>query len=794
MSDPGKGWEDPWGAATWEGSRRLQLRRWAALPLEQILAAQEEMHALADALSEAGDQGSAGAAGREGTMVREAALGDEMAGGRHALPLHGCTPVPLASYLKALGILRLVTEQADPGARGCWQNEHFLLESRLDGEELRRFFLEEYQPTPLLAPWGARSGFYPGSAESGARKILQQIETTAEGRLEAFRQSIESVRSLLERHGFSQKPDDDRKLELLRLCRSELPEELVQWLDACYTLTAEGRRFPPLLGTGGNEGSGSYLSGFGQLVLDCVHRRRYDAALGTALFGTGAPQTSTDQVPGQFAPDMAGGPNQGLGYTGDVTTNPWDYLLALEGTLLFSSASTRRLGSQSSGNASFPFTVQVTGAGTGNTAIADEQGARAEMWAPIWGGLASAVELRAVLNEGRVTLGDRPVREGLDFARAVSRLGVDRGVSAFQRYAFVQRYGRNVFAVPLNRVNVQRNPAADLIEELDVGGWLDRFRRHARRDGANRLASLARRLEDAVFELATRRDDTAPAVRRLLSVLGAIQLYLARSPAAREACRPVPSLSCEWLTRSDDGTPEMAIAAALAGLQARAPEGGWALPMRIHLAPESPGKYPSWAVDDTRAVTWAAGAAVADNLADTLHRRLLDAGRGELPDKPLYPARTAPLGDIATWLAGELDEHRLAHLLPGLMLVRIPGGVPPAPREAPLPAAYRLLKPLFCTDEQLHRAGALPADRTLPLKADLLRRLEADDVAGALELGRRRRRAAGLGTGFRQVAPGIADGRRLLAALMVPVSDSAQRALLPAAVTLTEGSETTGNA
>lgn len=41
----GSGWE----AATWKGARREAMRRWAALPLEQILAAQEEMAELAEA-------------------------------------------------------------------------------------------------------------------------------------------------------------------------------------------------------------------------------------------------------------------------------------------------------------------------------------------------------------------------------------------------------------------------------------------------------------------------------------------------------------------------------------------------------------------------------------------------------------------------------------------------------------------------------------------------------------------------------------------------------------------------
>ena len=39
-----------WRLTTWEGAEREQLRRWAALSLEEILRAQEEMQSLADRL------------------------------------------------------------------------------------------------------------------------------------------------------------------------------------------------------------------------------------------------------------------------------------------------------------------------------------------------------------------------------------------------------------------------------------------------------------------------------------------------------------------------------------------------------------------------------------------------------------------------------------------------------------------------------------------------------------------------------------------------------------------------
>jgi len=40
-----------WRLTTWEGAQREQLRRWAALPLEDIVRALEEMENLAGRLS-----------------------------------------------------------------------------------------------------------------------------------------------------------------------------------------------------------------------------------------------------------------------------------------------------------------------------------------------------------------------------------------------------------------------------------------------------------------------------------------------------------------------------------------------------------------------------------------------------------------------------------------------------------------------------------------------------------------------------------------------------------------------
>ena len=107
----------------------------------------------------------------------------------HEHHLVGCRPEPLGSYLKALGVLRLVAEQADRDASACWAPDGFVLSSRLDHDALVRFFLEAYQPSPILSPWNSSSGFGPEGAGE-----LHVIEASADPRLQPYREAIEIAR------------------------------------------------------------------------------------------------------------------------------------------------------------------------------------------------------------------------------------------------------------------------------------------------------------------------------------------------------------------------------------------------------------------------------------------------------------------------------------------------------------------------------------------------------------------------------------------------------------------------
>src|SRR5262249_18554956 len=148
--------------------------------------------------------------------------------------LDGCTPEPLMSYLKALGVFRLVAEQADPGARLSWRGDIAQLQSRLARDELVTFFLESYCPTAIVAPWNGGSGFY-----GGGREPLEAIGSSTTKRLALYRDAITRIRALVPKT----KPKDDEKAQLLIRCRSELSDDVVPWLDVCFVLGEKGPSF-----------------------------------------------------------------------------------------------------------------------------------------------------------------------------------------------------------------------------------------------------------------------------------------------------------------------------------------------------------------------------------------------------------------------------------------------------------------------------------------------------------------------------------------------------------------------
>ena len=64
-----------WNVTTWEGARREQLRRWAALPLDRVIAALEEMSALAEQFGPVASRSVAGRATPAARVAEPGAAG-----------------------------------------------------------------------------------------------------------------------------------------------------------------------------------------------------------------------------------------------------------------------------------------------------------------------------------------------------------------------------------------------------------------------------------------------------------------------------------------------------------------------------------------------------------------------------------------------------------------------------------------------------------------------------------------------------------------------------------------------
>ncbi|MBI4192434.1 MAG: type I-U CRISPR-associated protein Csx17 [Betaproteobacteria bacterium] len=698
----------------------------------------------------------------------------------HEIILTGCSPTPLASYLKALGIFRLVAAQ-DENVKGFWRGEHFVLENGFDKEQLKHFLQNEYAPTPVVAPWNGGSGFF----EKDNKTALEAIALSSCARLGDYRLTIETARRILKLFGVKESPKDEAKSDLLTKLRARFPETSLDWMDAAVLLSGDVMRFPPLLGTGGNDGRLDFTNNFMQRVcdvMDTASGRPTESSLGwldQALFSKPSAFLTRGAI-GQFSPGQVGGPNSVSGFEADSLMNPWDFVLMIEGALLFAASASRKHESSDGSALSFPFTVRPTGAGSGSLGLSDEAPARAEIWLPLWVQPMTYLETRSFLSEGRVTVGRRPARDGLDFVRAVNRLAYDRGIEAFQRVGFLMRSGKAYLATPITRIKVQHNSQSELIDELDRAQWLSRFRRFAKSDNAaTRFTGFRQRFENALFDLAQRREHP-PTVQTVLIALSEIQQALAVSTKARESVAPVPTLFERWVIAADDQSIELRVACALASLRGTEE---LPLPLRAHMAPVHP-KSNDWmdaackelqsdALCRHRLHVWHHGGLV-ENLANVLDRRLLLAQQLDFQDKPLAGYCGCELEDVGAFLTGSVNDERIAALAAGIALCRMPENLPPREQNgAPLLAAYALLRVLFTQDSVLRRLKVLPADKSLPIPPGLLRLLQANRVDAAIERAAHRLRASGVPAFFhaRNVPSGRhLDGMRLAASLLIPLS------------------------
>lgn len=722
----------------------------------------------------------------------------------HIHRLEGCAPSPLAHYLKALGVLRLVAEQADPGARGWWQGERFHLLTRLDHPALADFFLDRYAPTPLITPWNGGSGFYPKDNTEG----LAAIASSTAPRLSAYRDAIAIGQALT--RDFAQAPKNELKAALQRDCRARWRGPLAEWLDAAVVLGGDGDpSYPALLGTGGNDGRLDFTNNFMRRLAGLFDMSAPQSAalpdaaplLAAALWGDPAPGLSSSAAIGQFLPGGAGGANQGTGFGADSLINPWDFILMLEGAIVFRASLVRRTESQELPQASAPFALRGSAVGYGSAADADES-ARGEQWMPLWSAPTTYAEVAQLFAEGRSKLGARTAQRPLEFARAIARLGVARGIEAFERFGYIERNGQANLAVPLGRWRVQARPHQDLLD--DIAGWVDTLRAAGRVNHAPAgIRGAGRACEEAM--LACCRQTSALYWQALLLRLAEAEQAMLHSPrfTRERELKPLPRLAPGWLeaagnlAANENAARELRLALAVASLHGR--EHGLDDPIRRHWLPldlsarhhSARFRVTQDALDRPQEAV-AAGRNLLRDALQVLRRRAINRGvERSLALVPVVSWAHARLDDIAVFLRGELDDQRCLTLALACMALDWPAltrqprlapfDLPPDRNEhpgalygllrlavplAPIPSLARTTRdPL--TGERIQRdAPAID----VALDPAVLERLLAEDLRGAFAAAVTRLQIAGLRPRLALAAAPREGLRRLAASLIFPLA------------------------
>jgi CRISPR-associated protein Csx17 len=736
----------------------------------------------------------------------------------HKHVLQGCSPTPLAHYLKALGILRLVSQQKDKNCRGAWIDDRFVLATTLTRAELERFFLEEYRPTAFVAPWNRGSGFYQQDDPAlvplerslpprfslvregiqSARSLIGEMES-ADAKVRAIKGEAKQIKGNVAREAFKNSDEYKGRLaaaerqfktlksDLLPDCRREWRSSHAEWMRAATVLDSEGEvRYPSLLGTGGNDGRLDFTNNFMQRLgelFDITHpdgapRKTSHSLLQSALDGVLADSLCRGAAIGQYLPGSAGGANSTTGVDGDSLVNPWDFVLMLEGTILFTSAATKQMNSNAEVQASAPFSLRNQAAGS--VAMSkEEESHRGEQWLPIWSHFLAYRELQNLLSEGRAQIGRNTVVRPLEMARAIARLGISRGITSFQRYGYFKRCGNQHYTAPLGRVDVRERPHARLIDE--VAPWLDRLFKVARDKAPERLIQAERRLADAVFAALT-HDDSPRLWQDVL--MAAVDIESIQASGTAISCGPIPRLSPEWVMAclGEACGPEERLAVALGSTAGSyLADVSPADRIRHHWLPLN--EYCTRFASDKRLAhdvrVVAHGRDPEADLIAVLTRRVVESGKENRRHPALVaaPGAEAHLTDLAAWIAGEVDMQRCLGLARAFMAVDwkrwiTQGYKLSSPDDDDLPEDAWMVLKLNALP------SALDAERDIPLDPAIVRRLESGDGEGALQLALRRLNAHGIRPplSLGMIDPALA--RRFASALAFPISQMDSRFLL----------------
>ena len=721
------------------------------------------------------------------------------------IELKGCTPEPLAHYLKALGVLRLVAEQKDPKARGYWKNDRFHLVTELTEKELVNFFLEEYRPTPFISPWNGGGGFYYREEKSkdkdpetgkflktgirnqptAATTIVDNLASSTHERFKGYRSTILTAKEVLSRMNIKEAPKGNDKLRLITILRNEMDDKHVSWLDSSIMLTNDDLKYPPMFGSGATDGNNDFCKNFMERISDVIKLQTgvptglSSSWLEDALFNLGAPNRMYGVAIGQFYPSAAGGFNSSAGFTEKSSVNPWDFILLIEGSYLFTGSSSKMLSNLKPGELSYPFSVTNVATGYGSSAKNDSSKTKAELWVPLWTKATLLSELKVLLSEGKASIGRKRVRNAIDFARSVSALGVDRGIDEFVRYGFQERFGQSTFATPLGRFQVKRQPQVDLINEID--GWLDRFRSKASSDVApSSVTRASRNLDCAIMDLCKSKGTSR--MQQVLIELGRCERALMSSEKwtmDTAYLKPVPHLSQKWINECDDNSAEFRLAVALASVYAQFGKDWVGIRRNLEavIVPTDSRPFFKLEGNDLRNEVVPSSSNLSRLMIDIMSRRIILAQKTGSDCYPDRAVNNGTISDITDFVEGDTNDRKIMDLFFGFILVNwsTVKELKLSPRksfgETLYPdVGYIMMKACF---SQIEISG-----KQVPLVPQIFSKLSRGDGIGASRMAVSRLRSFGVVMPFEVMKMSRKRAERIAASLLFPIHPKNMERLL----------------
>ncbi len=710
----------------------------------------------------------------------------------NVITLTGCKTTPLVNYLKALAVFRITSIQKDPSVRCFWQDDFLNMIAPFTIDNLIDFFLEEYKPAPIIAPWNSSAGFSPPDEKEGEYLRFIKSQTSLE-RLKDYREIIliaeKAIRHLEITDSKSLK---ENKNALCALLRKTLPDSAIPWLDATIIITSTEKgkpdlNYPPLLGTGANDGRLDFTVNFMKNlkeILTNLNTSKSRAWLKDALLGLNESQ-GINNPSGFFSLSAAGGPNTDQGFEGESVLNPWDFILMIEGTILFAGSVSRRFSvTEAQGKAAFPFTVNPSAVGFNSYAAKEESTSRSrgELWVPVWKNPVSLVELENLYGEGRARLGRRLARNGLDFARSIASLGTARGVDSFIRYSFLKRRGDSHIAVPLRTYKTRKIPleGVNLIDQID--NWIISAERAV--SGAktvpHSIVSSLYALKESIHSYTVhgqKRD-----FQKIVVNLGKLERAIASSKTIKSTynIRPLFLRDVGWIKMCDDGSHEFRIAASVVSIQPAEEKIG---PLRANLEPVTVVKdFAEWEENSKQVVPVSND--VYRTLISILERRIIEALKHELEFIPIAGTLHCSAHEIKLFLDGRLDGEKILSLILGLSLIHhrifayYRDGRKNGESEPRIPRDYIVLKTQFLPSS----LSVNNENISFPYDLTLFSLLSAGRVKEACKKATQRLRNAGF---LPLSAFGVSgcDPHRLLASMIIPIqTEKFAMELLPMAV------------